>query len=156
MSRAEQPPRFERKSVRDALDKSLALGESPIARESPIEIVPPGPSPGFFRLVVDVPESTADDLDELAATYATEPAEVIRRAIATELILDREERRGGRLYLHRRGRRYRLRRLGIRRRRPDDVRASYPLSETRKPPARDTRDAADHDTSPGPSSTSRE
>jgi hypothetical protein len=69
---------------------------------------------GMFELIVDLPLEVALALDELAATYGASHAETVRLAIATDLLLHQEEKAGGTLILHRRGRRYRFRRRALR------------------------------------------
>jgi hypothetical protein len=68
----------------------------------------------MFRLIVDLPLEVALALDELAAAYHTSQAETVRLAIATDLLLYKQEKAGGTLILHRRGRRYRFRRRTMR------------------------------------------
>jgi hypothetical protein len=68
----------------------------------------------MFRLIVDLPLEVALAIDELAGAYHTNQAETVRLAIATELLLHREEKAGGTLILRRRGRRYRFRRPTMR------------------------------------------
>jgi hypothetical protein len=97
-------------SLRQALiEARLADGEPGTA--APPLFPPNLPVPtGLFRLIVDLPDAVADVVDTLASAYGVSQAEVTRRAIATEFLLYRAEQEGGRLYMQRRGRRYRLRR----------------------------------------------